>query len=360
MVSTTTENHKISTVPVIKWQVTGNEFIKRNEAHLWNGEGIPGLRYLHSLGLNDETLRKYHVGYHPKEEFGSLENWGLPGEFNRNGNPKKVWLPRGIVVPCYVGDLLQSIKIRRYLTQEQKSQGEQSDSFVKGSTFGLFGVENLGDVRQAAFTDDEFDAMVLDQEAGDLIGVASFGKAAKSVGAPIWASWGRYLMPIAHILVPYAHDEDATVINDSLPLYSLRVSRAYLPNIPGVKTLTDLRKAGVDLRDWLIQSLHDMDFDPNKTTDVSDYSLTDVADGSHSINDIAATMIPDQNLDKKSAYEMFPTYKLVTYRFDEPWIVDPKIMPATPCYCCRNDEYRQRSDGGWVCNICYPPVESTK
>ena len=68
--------------------------------------------------------------------------------------------------------------------------------------------------------------MLLDQEAGDLVGAASFGKSANYVEADEWVAWRRYLLPVPHILVPDTFEEKLVVIPDSLPFCSRRtVSR---------------------------------------------------------------------------------------------------------------------------------------
>jgi hypothetical protein len=182
---------KLSITSSDKWQSIGNEFVKRCETSLWGNDGVQALRYLHSLGLKDETLRKYHVGFNPAESFEPLERWGLPTEVNNKGNPKKIWLPREIVIPRYLDNALSAIKIRKHLNPEQKSKGEQSDYSVKGCFPGLFGAENLRNVLIAVFTDNEMDAMLLDQEAGDLVGVASFGRPAKKRLRPRLGSVGK-------------------------------------------------------------------------------------------------------------------------------------------------------------------------
>lgn len=358
MTTNVIEQPIITSFPNERWQAVGNEFVMQSEASVWSKEGIQALRYLHSLGLKDETLRKYRVGYNPKDEFGSLENWGLTTEFNRNGNPKRVWLPRGIVVPCYIENMLRSIKIRRYLTQEQKSNGERSDYSIKGSMPMLFGVENLRNARLAVLTDNEFDAMLLDQVASDLVGAASFGSTARKIGAAEWASWGCYLLPIARILVPYTHEEEKIIITDSLPVYSRRTARAYLPNIPSVKTVTDLRKAREDPREWLSQTLRHLGLLERATTDIPGIApviATNESDPSKEANsseEYSRVMIEDRNDDTNAAQ------KWVTYTLDQPWIVDRRRIPVTSCYCCNNEEYWRQSDGGWVCSTCHPNPNS--
>ena len=325
MIAKLNDRTKLSNIPNDKWQSIGNEFVKRCETFLWGKTGLKALKYLHSLGLKDETLRKYHLGFNPVESFEPLERCGLPAEVNKKGNPSKVWLPRGIVIPWYFENGLSAIKIHKYLTQEQKSKGEQSEYFVKGSLPGFFGTENLQDVLIAFFSDNEFDAMLLDQEAGDLVGVASFGKPAKNVSAPHWAEWAKYLLPLTEILVPENHVEEKIIQTDSLPNYSGRVRRIDLPNVPKVKFITDLRKVDGNPREWLLQNMKPVS--PDVTNQPIDDGLT------RNIN---------------------PMQEWIKIDFNEHRMIDPTILPTTPCYSCKGDKFWQRPDGGWVCGTCHP------
>lgn len=316
---------KFSNIPKDKWQLTGNEFVKRSKAYLWGNAGMQALKHLHWLGLKDETLHKYRIGFNPTESFELLEEWGLPAEVNKKGNPKKVWLPKGIVMPWYLENVLSGIKIHRYLKKEQKSKGEQSEYLVKGSLPGLFGAENLQNVLIALFTDNEMDAMLLNQEAGDLLGVASFGKPAKNVCGSAWVVWAKYLLQMTEILVPENHIEGKIIHKDSLPDYSRRARCIDLPNVPNVKFITDLRKVGVNPREWLLQNMK--------------------------------TIFPEvtnQPIDDGFAGNINPIQEWIKIDFNEHRLTDPTIMPMSPCYSCNGDKYWQRPDGGWVCGTCHP------
>jgi hypothetical protein len=345
---------KIQPIPNEKWQASASRFVATCETHLWGKSGMKAQRYLHSLGLKDETLHRYHIGFNPKECFESLENWGLPGEQNSNGNPKKVWLPRGIVVPYFVEEVIFSIKIRRYLSKEQKNNGEQPDRFTKGGLLGLFGAENLSDAKIAVLTDDEFDAMLLDQEASDIVRSASFGKATKGIGAPEWASWGRYLLPLLYILVPYTHEEETIIITDSLPFFSHRTYHAYLPDRPEIKVITDLRKAGVDPREWLIQTIANLGLFEGMPNNISRNSLVRTVSKSDMSLEMASSKVSNSAADEDSDGDINQINKSRIINLNELWLVDPKIKPPVPCYCCNSDDYWQRPDGGWVCKICHP------
>ena len=117
----TSNNQMIAqALPNEKWQKAAHAFAEKSESLLWEKSGSRALHYLHSLGLNDETLRKYHIGFNPKDGWESLEYWGFPSTVNSNGNPSKVRLPHGIVMPCHVENAYLSIMIHRYLDLRSK------------------------------------------------------------------------------------------------------------------------------------------------------------------------------------------------------------------------------------------------
>ena len=350
------ENNKINAheLPNERWQKAAMAFAEKSESLLWEKSSNRALCFLHSLGLNNETLRKYHIGFNPKDDWQSLEYWGFPPTVNSKGNPSKVRLPHGIVIPCFVENVCLSVQIHRYLTPEQTSKGEQLDYLVKGSVAGLFGAENIQASKPAFLADSASEAMLIDQVARDLVGAASFGRTAKDVGASDWILWRRYLLPVTRLLVPYTSEEEKIITTDSLPFYSHRIVRACLPNVPKVKTLTDLKKVGKDPRDWLIEALSKLKTVEGTTYD--EFGMQLANEVSPSERTLEEDMLGESNRITEGniagntmvAHDRSPTV------FNEPWLVDPRMMPATPCHCCNNDEYWQRPDGGWVCSTCHP------
>ena len=61
-----------------------------------------------------EVAKRFKLGWNNKDRWDSLQAWGLEPEINpETGKPKKVWLPRGLLIPCFQGDKISRIKIRR-------------------------------------------------------------------------------------------------------------------------------------------------------------------------------------------------------------------------------------------------------
>jgi len=62
----------------------------------------------------------------------------------------------------------------------------------------------------------------------------------------------------------------------------------------------------------------------------------------------------DEALQERIPDNLAATRHSVTYRFNDPWILDPTVRPESPCYSCDGSQYWQRADGGWVCSACHP------
>ena len=337
-----------------KWSNAAARFVKDCERNLHSKIGAKALNYLHSLGLNDQTLHHFYIGFNTKDVFYPLDTWGLPPEYKDNGNVKKVWLPRGIVIPRFYKEQIHSIKIRRYLTREQKDRGEQEVIKVKGSLFGLFGVENLTGKNLAILTDTEFDAMLMTQECKDLAGAVSFGETARSIGVSRWGTWIFYFLPISRILIPYTHVEETQVITDALPFFSNRALRAYLPDPFIVKTITDLKKTDIAPREWLLQVLNDLEPRNGESYSPDEQSKPKMPRESALSEKNIPLEEPSSNTGNCiDSEESYPCDQM-TIDLNGPWYINPRVMPDTPCYCCNNDEYWQRPDGGWVCSTCHP------
>ncbi len=242
--------------PSDAWQGRGMAFIESCESALWSDPGSRARAYLNDRGLKDDTLKKYRIGYNPQETFEGLDLWGLPEP--DDGKRHAVWLPRGIVIPCLVEGALYYLKFRRPLTRAQTQKVEQKYIKVKGSKPGIFGADTLRGAWLALLTEGEFDQMLLDQEAGDLAGCATLGSATDRLDRLDFAIWGKYILPINYILAAYDQDGQGAKGSDALEEFTDRAIRAPLPDIEGVKDITDLWKIGRDLGDWVCRTVENI------------------------------------------------------------------------------------------------------
>jgi len=106
------------TPPNRKWQEKAASFIDWSHQQILKQQDI--LSALEKRGLPLEAVQKYKIGWchNPKGLHGNFvcerKDWGLPEELDDKGETKKVYLPKGIVVPTLENDgSVVRIKIRR-------------------------------------------------------------------------------------------------------------------------------------------------------------------------------------------------------------------------------------------------------
>ena len=91
-----------------QWQRRAEKFIAWAENNLAGEIGADARAYLEKeRGLYSETQRAFRLGYNPRNLYDNPARWGLEG--------KKIWLPRGIVIPGFWGEQPWYIKVRRPL-----------------------------------------------------------------------------------------------------------------------------------------------------------------------------------------------------------------------------------------------------
>jgi DNA primase len=108
----------------------------------------------------------------------------------------------------------------------------------------VYGADNFVGHRVAVITEGEFDAVLLHQEAGDLVGVATFG----SADARMHTQAILRLLPLHRILLVLDADAAGTAGADRL---AGMMSRAVRVQVPLGKDITEFRQAGGNLRQWV-------------------------------------------------------------------------------------------------------------
>ena len=199
------------------------QVVETCEAALWSDAGAKARGWLHDRGLSDDTIRAWRLGYNPAAgEVGGL------------------YVARGVVLPCFVDGAVQYVKVRRPVPPLPGPKYKQ----VKGSKAALYGLDRLEGRRVVVICEGELDAVLLWQEAGDLVDVVAVGSAS---GRPVLAHLtrlagaGRWLVALDR---DRAGEKGAAWWGD----YSARVRR--VRPLQG-NDLTDFHQAGGDLRAWI-------------------------------------------------------------------------------------------------------------
>jgi len=233
-------------VQPIEWKKRAAEFVAYAEKNL-NDSVFDYL--IKERSLSPETARAFHVGYNPKNIFDDPSRWGMEG--------KKIWLPRGIVIPGLWKDEPSYIKIRRalkgdalgkYIREWNERDGAPDVKFggPRGGKSALFRIDWAACLPVLILTEGEWDAMILWEHAMDLCDAGTIGGAQSKFDLLDMALLTRY----QKIFV--VHDDDKAGDRGREYIESLKVISPRIESIsPPAHDLTDYWKSGGDLRKWV-------------------------------------------------------------------------------------------------------------
>jgi hypothetical protein len=160
--------------PPEAWKFRARAFVARCCNQLEdNRDAITWLRA--SRGLSDETITAARLGWNPVDIYEDRTSWGLePETSNITGRVKKLWMPAGLVIPAFFDEAgnITRLRIRRHKPQPDSSRY----IVVSGSNMAPMIFWN-DEQPVVAIVESELDAILLHQQAGDLIGVVALGSA---------------------------------------------------------------------------------------------------------------------------------------------------------------------------------------
>lgn len=185
---------KPALTPSEAWQAQAELFLAVCAANM--APESEGMAYAASRGLTADTVRALGVGWHPVDAWQDREQWGLPSEVNAKGNPKRVWLPAGLVIPSRRKAGIVAVKVRR--TSWTDTDTMPKYVALSGSCPGLaLGAGGL----PVVVVESELDAALVWQEARDLVDVVALGTATGKPDdetAAFLASAPRLLIALDH------------------------------------------------------------------------------------------------------------------------------------------------------------------
>ncbi len=232
------------------WTEKAGRFVAWAEGKLWTDQGKETRAWLHGRGLSEETIRSFHLGWNPGDLWRDRGTWGLPEKPGKDGKPKKLWLPLGLVIPKIREGRVVRVRIRR-------PEGEPRYYLVPGSESGPLIIPGG---QACAVVESELDAILVHQDAGDLVTTIALGSASLRPD--------RAAMEVIRgaETVLLALDSDDAGARQAWQEWTPRFPNAqYWPTIYG-KDPSEARQNGLDLRAWveaaLLPDLPGSDDDP--------------------------------------------------------------------------------------------------
>ena len=205
--------------PCQEWQTAVKGAVQLARSVLWKPEYRDKLDWLRNRGFTDDTLKKYCIGYYPTA-------YTLPIQING----VDVMACSGYYIPTFMrisddedSNVLTRVKIRmedkyykyamaRYEADPDHNRKPDKYLSIKGSKgVTLFGNQfvrpvNAGSYPNIIFVEGEFDAMSINQCAGDICKAVTFGSYA-NVG--LAETWVRWYAELENVVICFDNETDA-------------------------------------------------------------------------------------------------------------------------------------------------------
>ena len=246
------------------WQAEADKLICRAEEQLASDVGHPARDWLNARGIDGTTIRRFRLGYMPEDRWSrALDVLAVEGK------PRKIWSPRGIVIPWLApgcsyqpprpGDDEPDQGPRWVGANVRRLEANPGDPLSDGPKYHAFAGSTRGfaypwpdlDPSQgdppAVILEGEFDALVAEQECGHLAYCTTIGGGQVEPRTEAKAALDR--CPIWLV----ATDRDRTGVRVALEWHRRELMKVRRLLMPQGKDLTDFRTAcpGTDLAAWL-------------------------------------------------------------------------------------------------------------
>lgn len=160
------------------WHERAGAFVEHSCERLEKDRSVQ--EELAEWGISMETARACRIGWNNQDKAVPRPAWGLPELINQQtGKPKKLWLPKGLVLPMFAHGRVVKIKIRR--PEPATSWGADLRYWeVPGGENNRFHVYGRPEWRAWVLVETERDAVLVWQSVRHLrIGAMGMGGAAK-------------------------------------------------------------------------------------------------------------------------------------------------------------------------------------
>ena len=175
------------------WAERAAAFLTACQAVLWRtgDEAISSRRvwdYLARRKLDPETVKWAGLGYNPADRYDDRASWGLAPATDRQGRVKRVWLPRGLVIPWQLDGEIWGLRIRRPARPEDGLRYYAIPTATHPEP--LYLADQLRTDRPAMLVEGELDALTIWQAAGDLVVPVATGSTDRARRVR-WLGWRR-------------------------------------------------------------------------------------------------------------------------------------------------------------------------
>lgn len=240
------------TTPAEKWQEKAGALVEW--AHQQLLANRDQLAYLAGRGLALAAVERYRLGWIPDNLYRERSAWGLPEELNYKGQSKRLWIPRGHVIPSYdLTGTINRVRIRRTNAdlEVDRKRNPKRDPLryyaIPGSGNDLAIIGNPA-AKAVVVVESDLDALLLHHLAGDFVATIPL----TTVTARPRESTTATLAGAAVILIALDADQAGA---KNWEWWHARYPQAEQCLVPVGKDPGEAYQQGADLRLWLLEAL---------------------------------------------------------------------------------------------------------
>lgn len=225
------------------WQKKASEFMWKCHHNLLHS--VDALNLLSERGFSLESMQSFCLGWNTLNQSIALNEWDLPLTFKEDGQERRLWLPKGIVIPTKSEGQAIKLKIRRSDWNEADylpKYAEVSGSIKAPSIYGDV------NTKVAVIVEAELDAMLIQQYSSDLCCCIAIGGAGKK------PDLNTDCLLRAMSILFFALDFDEAG-KKAFQFWKSTYPTLHPWPVPSGKSPGDALKLGIDLRKWIMFGL---------------------------------------------------------------------------------------------------------
>lgn len=261
------------------WESKAEVFVQNASITLWASGGQSTREWFMDRGLNIDTLKNYRLGINGINYEEYPPEWGLSPMYDDQAHEKNLYIPSGVVIPCLRENKIQRLRIRRF---DQSSGGKYY--IVPGSALNPM---ILGHGEAVVIVESELDALLINQEAGDLVQAIALGSVAVKPNTELTG-----ILQKARIIL-VALDSDVAGAKAMWGWW-----HRYFPNSKRWPVLigkdpSEAFQNGMDIRTWIIAGIPYLHTHLNKVAHVEGQSTSSRINAGLSFPDINYQVVSD-------------------------------------------------------------------
>lgn len=229
-------------MPPDAWIENATKFVSEAHENLLSNDDA--LQYLASRGLPLNAVQQYKLGWSYNNYFLDRTEWGLKAEQKEDSTLRKLWMPKGLVIPTIELNKVVRLKIRR--SDYKPKDKNQKYIAISGSMNGLSLIGKSW--QNIIVVESELDAYAIDFVAHDLVSTIAVGSNIKN---PDNITDSK-VKKAKQLLI--CHDNDEAGLKMLEKWQKLYAHAKAYPTLIG-KDIGDAIQQGVDIKEWLSQKI---------------------------------------------------------------------------------------------------------